>query len=113
MGAPPTRRQRAAFDEHGYDPRLGKVPVEDLLAAWLEQREGKVTQATLDTDRYLHHLGDYADRTALQLLNANTATPQQAKKPTSERPSTRKLAPISAFGQGPAPASGPGRSLSR
>jgi integrase len=47
------RRQRAAFDEHGYDPRLGKIPVEDLLKAWLEQREGKVTKTTLDTDRYL------------------------------------------------------------
>ncbi|MDR1189398.1 MAG: hypothetical protein LBK95_18435, partial [Bifidobacteriaceae bacterium] len=47
------RRQRAAFDEHGYDPRLGKILVEDLIKAWLEQREGKVTKTTLDTDRYL------------------------------------------------------------
>jgi integrase len=47
------RRQRAAFDEHGYDPRLGKIPVEDLAKAWLEQREGKVTKTTLDTDRSL------------------------------------------------------------
>ncbi|MDR2378421.1 MAG: site-specific integrase, partial [Bifidobacteriaceae bacterium] len=47
------RRQRAAFDDHGYDPRLGKASVEELIAAWLVQRVGKVSQTTLNTDRYL------------------------------------------------------------
>lgn len=47
------RRQRSTFDEHGYDPSAGKIPVEKLLAEWLEQREGRVSQTTLDTDRYL------------------------------------------------------------
>ncbi len=47
------RRQRATFDEHGYDPSTGKVAVEELLPVWLEQREGKVSQTTLATDRTL------------------------------------------------------------
>jgi len=47
------RRQRGAFDEHGYDPRRGKVAVEVLLADWLEEREGRVSRTTLNTDRYL------------------------------------------------------------
>ncbi|RPF27161.1 tyrosine-type recombinase/integrase [Georgenia muralis] len=47
------RRQRSAFDEHGYDPSRGKVAVEVLLNAWLEQREGRVSRTTLNTDRYL------------------------------------------------------------
>ena len=34
------RRQRGAFDEHGYDPSRGKVAIEDLLAEWLDQRSG-------------------------------------------------------------------------
>jgi integrase len=47
------RRQRAAFDEHGCDPRLGRVAVEDLIGDWLEQREGRVSPTTLATDRFL------------------------------------------------------------
>jgi integrase len=47
------RRQRAAFDEHGYDPTHGKVAVQDLLEAWLDQREGRVSRTTLNTDHYL------------------------------------------------------------
>lgn len=47
------RRQRGAFDEHGYDPSRGKVAVEALLVAWLEQRAGRVSRTTLNTDRYL------------------------------------------------------------
>ena len=47
------RRQRAAFDEHGYDPSIGKIAVEALLAEWLEQREGRVSETTLKTDRFL------------------------------------------------------------
>ncbi|WP_447924580.1 tyrosine-type recombinase/integrase [Georgenia muralis] len=47
------RRQRSAFDEHGYDPSRGKVAVEVLLKAWLEKREGHVSPTTLNTDRYL------------------------------------------------------------
>ncbi|PJJ55389.1 tyrosine-type recombinase/integrase [Compostimonas suwonensis] len=47
------RRQRSTFDERGYDPSAGKVAVETLLAAWLEQREGRVSETTLNTDRYL------------------------------------------------------------
>lgn len=47
------QRQRATFDEHGYDPSTGKVAVENLLPEYLEQREGRVSKTTLDTDRYL------------------------------------------------------------
>ena len=47
------RRQRGAFDEHGYDPSRGKVAVEALLVAWLEERAGRVSRTTLNTDRYL------------------------------------------------------------
>lgn len=47
------RRQRSALDEHGYDPSRGKVAVETLLKAWLDQREGRVSRTTLNTDRYL------------------------------------------------------------
>lgn len=47
------RRQRSTFDEHGYNPSAGKIAVETLLAAWLEQREGRVSETTLNTDRYL------------------------------------------------------------
>lgn len=47
------RRQRAAFDEHGFDPTRGRISVADLLAAWLEQRAGKVSDTTLNTDRFL------------------------------------------------------------
>ena len=47
------RRQRGAFDEHGYDPSRGKAAVEDLLVVWLEQRAGRVSRTTLNTDRYL------------------------------------------------------------
>ncbi len=47
------RRQRGAFDEHGYDPSRGKVTVEALLVVWLEQRTGRVSSTTLNTDRYL------------------------------------------------------------
>lgn len=47
------RRQRAAFDEHGYDPTRGKAAVGDLLALWLEQRAGRVSATTLKTDRFL------------------------------------------------------------
>lgn len=47
------RRQRGAFDERGYDPSRGKVAVEALLVDWLEQRAGRVSRTTLNTDRYL------------------------------------------------------------
>jgi integrase len=47
------RRQRGAFDERGYDPSRGKVAVEDLLVEWLDQRAGRVSPTTLNTDRYL------------------------------------------------------------
>ena len=47
------RRQRGALDEHGYDPSRGKVTVEVLLVEWLEQRTGRVSRTTLNTDRYL------------------------------------------------------------
>ena len=47
------RRQRGALDEHGYDPSRGKVAVERLLVAWLEQRAERVSRTTLNTDRYL------------------------------------------------------------
>lgn len=47
------RRQRGAFDEHGYDPSRGKVAVEALLVTWLEERAGRVSRTTLNTDRYL------------------------------------------------------------
>ncbi len=51
------RRQRTAFDEHGYDPSVGKIAVEALLAEWLEQREGRVSETTLKTDRFGQVLG--------------------------------------------------------
>jgi hypothetical protein len=96
------RRQRAAFDEHGYDPRLGKVPVEDLIKAWLEQREGKATKTTRDTARYLHHLGDYADRTALQLLNNAPPAPRPRRRAVPRpKSASGQLAPLSAFGGSP------------
>ncbi len=47
------RRQRTTFAEHGYDPSAGKIAVEALLPEWLEQRVNRVSQTTLDTDRYL------------------------------------------------------------
>ena len=47
------RRQRGALDEHGYDPSRGKVVVERLVLDWLEQRAGRVSPTTLNTDRYL------------------------------------------------------------
>jgi hypothetical protein len=47
------RRQRSAFEDHGYDPSRGKVAVEELLAAWLEAREARVSRTTLNTDRFL------------------------------------------------------------
>ena len=47
------RRQRGAFDEHGYDPSRGKVAAEDLLETWLEQRATRVSPTTLNTDRFL------------------------------------------------------------
>ncbi len=47
------RKQRAAFYEKGLDPSAGKVPVETLLAHWLEDREGRVSETTLKTDRFL------------------------------------------------------------
>lgn len=47
------RRQRGAFDEHGYDPSRGKVAVEVLLVEWLEERAARVSRTTLNTDRYL------------------------------------------------------------
>ncbi len=47
------RRQRSAFDEHGYDPSRGKVSAEALLAIWLEQRAKRVSRTTLNTDRFL------------------------------------------------------------
>ena len=47
------RRQRGAFDEHGYDPSRGKVAVEVLLGEWLEERAGRVSRTTLNTDRCL------------------------------------------------------------
>lgn len=47
------RRQRSTFDEHGYDPSAGKIAIEALLVEWLEQRASRVSQTTLDTDRYL------------------------------------------------------------
>jgi integrase len=42
-----------AFDEHGYEPSRGKVAVEGLLVEWLEQRTGRVSLTTMNTDRYL------------------------------------------------------------
>ncbi|WP_231580828.1 integrase [Leucobacter sp. Ag1] len=47
------RRQRTIFDEQGYDPSVGKVAVETLLSEWLEQRENRVSETTLKTDRFL------------------------------------------------------------
>ena len=47
------RRQRTTVDEHNYDPSVGKIAVETLLAAWLEQRDGRVSETTLKTDRFL------------------------------------------------------------
>jgi integrase len=47
------RRQRSSFDEHGYDPSRGKVAVEELLVEWIEQRVGRVSGTTLNTDHYL------------------------------------------------------------
>lgn len=47
------RRQRGAFDEHGYDPSRGKITVEALLVTWLDERAGRVSRTTLNTDRYL------------------------------------------------------------
>lgn len=47
------RRQRTTFDERGYDPSSGKIAVENLLTEWLEQREGRVSETTLKTDRFL------------------------------------------------------------
>lgn len=40
-------RQRTTFDECGYDPSSGMIAVETLLAEWLEQREGHVSETTL------------------------------------------------------------------
>ena len=63
------RRQRGAFDEHGYDPRMGKVAVESLLVAWLEQRAGRVSRTTLNTDRYLlPTLGQQSGRTGTEAI---------------------------------------------
>jgi len=63
------RRQRGAFDEHGYDPRMGKVAVETLLIAWLEQRAGRVSRTTLKTDRYLlPTLGQQSGRTGTEAI---------------------------------------------
>ncbi|MFT3799071.1 tyrosine-type recombinase/integrase [Microbacterium sp.] len=47
------RRQRTTVDEHNYDPSTRKIAVETLLAEWLEQREGRVSETTLKTDRFL------------------------------------------------------------
>lgn len=46
-------RQCTTFDECGYDPSSGKIAVETLLAEWLEQREGHVSETTLKADRFL------------------------------------------------------------
>lgn len=46
-------KQRAAFYEKGIDPSAGKVSVETLLAQWLEYREGRVSETTAKTDRFL------------------------------------------------------------
>lgn len=44
------RRQVAALSG-GVDPRAGRVLVEDLVAEWLEVRQGTVRRKTLSTDR--------------------------------------------------------------
>jgi hypothetical protein len=48
------------------------------------------------TSRYLHHLGDFADRAALQLLNANA--------PSSRSNRAKKLPEVGAFGRAAADA---------
>ena len=47
------RRQRGAFDEHGYDPSRGKVAAEDLLVTEREQRATRASPKMLNTDRFL------------------------------------------------------------
>lgn len=47
------RKQRAAFYEKGLDPSAGRVSVESLLSHWLEDRESRVSETTLKTDRFL------------------------------------------------------------
>uniref|UniRef100_UPI001B7FB31F hypothetical protein n=1 Tax=Microbacterium luticocti TaxID=451764 RepID=UPI001B7FB31F len=47
------RGQRTTVDEHNYNPSTGKIAVETLLAEWLEQREGRVSETALKTDRFL------------------------------------------------------------
>lgn len=70
------------------------------------------------TSRYLHHLGDFADRSALQLLNQNPLQPapaaaheirdQRAERPTGlgriERRATRRGRSDPGLGRKPAPA---------
>ena len=69
------------------------------VQAWLGHSSIEITS------RYLHHLGDFADRSALQLLN------DAAAHPVSER--AKRLPDIRSFGRDSGSRSAPDHGLSR
>jgi hypothetical protein len=80
------------------------------VQAWLGHSSIEITS------RYLHHLGDYADRAALQLLNhapapESVAAPVAKAVPAGSR-RTRGLPDVSAFGRSRGNRSAPSRGLS-
>lgn len=46
-------RQQRAFMAGGYDARSAKRPLGDVMRDWLLERQGVVSPATYDTDRYM------------------------------------------------------------
>ena len=77
---------------------LQGVPL-TTVQAWLRHSSIEITS------RYLHHLGDFADRSALQLLNDAEA------HPVSER--AKRLPDIRSFGRDSGSRGAPDHGLSR